>query len=140
MSEVARNLDERQEYWKPVEVERREAAPHAETCSTCGTGYPVGARFCYVCGMERSDMPGVAGPGWRVSRYLDVDELKSALGLSMASLVAFMLGLACVIAAAVTRFVYNPTTVLDWQAVEIWRVEWLLAAVAAFVAGVLLKR
>ena len=29
---------------------------------------------------------------------------------------------------------------LDWQAIQFWRVEWLLAAVAAFAAGCLLKK
>jgi len=29
---------------------------------------------------------------------------------------------------------------IDWQAVQLWRIEWLLGAVAAFVAGCLLKK
>jgi hypothetical protein len=30
--------------------------------------------------------------------------------------------------------------VLDWQAIQLWRIEWLLGAAAAFVAGCLLKK
>jgi hypothetical protein len=39
-----------------------------------------------------------------------------------------------------TGFLFTATTLLDWQAVQIWRIEWLLAASAVFVAGVLLKK
>jgi hypothetical protein len=35
---------------------------------------------------------------------------------------------------------FTAGTVLDWQAVQIWRVEWLLGAAAAFLAGILLKK
>ena len=38
-----------------------------------------------------------------------------------------------------TGLVYTAATVLDWQAVQIWRIEWLLAAIAAFLAGILLR-
>jgi hypothetical protein len=36
--------------------------------------------------------------------------------------------------------VFTATTVLDWQAVQVWRIEWLLAAAVAFLAAILLKR
>jgi len=39
-----------------------------------------------------------------------------------------------------TGIIYTAATVLDWQAVQIWRVEWLLAAIGAFLVGILLKR
>jgi hypothetical protein len=29
---------------------------------------------------------------------------------------------------------------VDWQAIQLYRVEWLLAATASFVAGILLKK
>jgi len=44
-----------------------------------------------------------------------------------------------VLAAVGTGLVYTASTVLDWQAVQIWRIEWLLAAVVAFLGGILLK-
>jgi hypothetical protein len=30
--------------------------------------------------------------------------------------------------------------VLEWQAVQVYRIQWLLAAVAAFVGGLLLRK
>jgi hypothetical protein len=40
----------------------------------------------------------------------------------------------------VTGFVFTATTLLDWQAVQLWRIEWLLGSVAMFAAGFLLKK
>ena len=60
-------------------------------------------------------------------------------GLSLAPLVAFFLGLACAMAALLASIFSNPQTILDWQVVQSWRIEWLLASVASFVAGILLK-
>jgi cytosine/uracil/thiamine/allantoin permease len=52
---------------------------------------------------------------------------------------ALIAGVVCALAAVGTGLIYTATTVLDWQAVQIWRVEWLLAAIVAFLAGILLK-
>lgn len=147
MAEVVKNAEERQEYWRPAvdEARSREAeramSMAAATCDNCGTDYALGARFCHVCGAERD--PRLTAPSnWRsgLSRWLDIESIKSGLGLSLGSVIFFFFGIVCAIAAAVTGFVYSATTLLDWQAVQLWRIEWLLAATAAFVAGVLLKR
>jgi hypothetical protein len=136
MADVAQNYGERQEFWKPITVEQHQTVA-SDVCQACGTDYPLGARFCYVCGAERSAHPG---SGRSLSRYVDIAILKSALGLPTLSLVAFIFGLACLVAAAVVGFIYTASTLLDWQAVQIWRIEWLLAAIAVFAVGNLLKR
>ena len=46
----------------------------------------------------------------------------------------------CLLGASAVGVIFSARTVLDWQAVQLWRIEWLLAAVAAFVAGCLLKK
>lgn len=56
------------------------------------------------------------------------------------SLAALVLGCACIVAAVVTGFVFNATTLVDWQAVQLWRIEWLLAAIAILLAGILVKK
>ena len=61
------------------------------------------------------------------------------MGLSTASLVAFILGLGCV-AGALLVGLLNAKTLVDWEAIQFYRVEWLLAAVASFAAGLLLKK
>jgi len=37
-------------------------------------------------------------------------------------------------------WVYSAQTLSDFQAIQLWRIEWLLGAAAAFLAGILLKR
>lgn len=141
MSEAAHHLDPRleQEFWRPpmhsVEVQETRTA---DVCSRCHSEFVVGSRFCHVCGAEREPQPEYSGGS--VSRYLDFHLITGALGLTAASLIAFIVGIACVAAALATGLMYTASTVLDWQAVQIWRIEWLLAALVAFAAGILLKR
>lgn len=135
MADMARNYESSQEFWRPVMTEQREGA--RDVCDSCGTDYPLGARFCYVCGSDRSR---TAGSNRSLSRYIDIAIIRGALGLSTASLIAFIVGIVCVIAACVVGFVFTASTLLDWQAVQIWRIEWLLGAIAAFAVGNLLKR
>ncbi|HZU22194.1 MAG TPA: zinc-ribbon domain-containing protein, partial [Terriglobales bacterium] len=66
MADMARNYDASQEFWKPVATEQGEAA--GDVCDSCGTDYPLGARFCYVCGADRSH---AAGSSRSLSRYVD---------------------------------------------------------------------
>jgi hypothetical protein len=76
-------------------------------------------------------------PTWL--RYLHFHEIKSWVGLSTASLIAFTLGVACV-AGALLVGLLTAKTFVDWQAIQFYRAEWLLAAIASFVAGILLKK
>jgi hypothetical protein len=76
-------------------------------------------------------------PAWL--RYLHFHEIQSWIGLSTAALVAFMIGLGCV-AGALLVGLLTAKTLVDWQAIQFYRAEWLLAATAAFVAGILLKK
>jgi hypothetical protein len=143
MAHMAPNYEERQEFWKPAVAPRHEPS-HAneatdQVCQECGTDFVVGSRFCYVCGADRNvNLSDTTVTGIRA--WIDIDSLREALGQTTASLVALILGCACVIAAIVTGFVFTATTLLDWQAVQLWRIEWLLAAVAIFAAGFLLKK
>ena len=58
----------------------------------------------------------------------------------MPAVIAFLLGVFCVVGALAVSVFFSARTALDWQAIQLWRIEWLLAAVAAFVAGLLLKK
>ena len=76
-------------------------------------------------------------PGW--TRYLHFHEIQRVIGLPTASLVAFMIGLGCVAGAIGVSLFYKASNLAEFQAIQMWRIEWLLAATASFVAGVLLK-
>jgi hypothetical protein len=77
-------------------------------------------------------------PAW--IRYLHFHEIKRWIGLPTASLIAFLIGLGCVAGAVGISLFYRATNLAEFQAIQMWRVEWLLAATASFLAGILLKR
>ena len=131
------------EFWRAPLAQAAEGPAPAnpglvEVCDRCSTEFIVGAAFCHVCGTSRVAHVVPSSRGW--TRYLEFYTIKEGLGLPMPSLIAFLIGVISVVAAIGVGFVFSAATVLDWQAVQVWRIEWLLAAVAAFVAGILLKR
>lgn len=150
-------------------IVRESISTMAEACPRCATEFLLGSRFCHACGarrpeglssIERADAAAVVGmwqhgvhgvqsflkgvswnkfkaPSWL--SYLHFHEIKSHMGLSTGSLVAFVIGLACV-AGALLVGLLTAKTLVEWQAIQFYRAEWLLAATAAFVAGILLKK
>jgi hypothetical protein len=147
MSEVFH--DSPQGFWRPPAIHpETETALPAATCQRCGSEFLTGSRFCHACGASR--LPKAASHvehGWkRVIESLSfLDDLefhsvKEWFGLSTASLAAFLVGMGCVLAAMTVGFLYSVQTFADFQTIQLWRIEWLLAAVAAFVAGILLKK
>ncbi len=126
-----------QEFWRPP-AQAPAVRVQPEACARCGTEVVLGGRFCHVCGAPREPLVDYSGRG--LSRWLDFSRIKAALGLSTGALVAFIVGIASILAAVLTGFLFTATTVLDWQAVQVWRIEWLLAAAAAFLAGILLNK
>jgi hypothetical protein len=142
----------------------------APACAVCGSEFMIGARFCHVCGERRGvqaiggsqaasilsrSAPHVAWfrtqansisaywrefdfPDWL--RYLHFHEIKRWVGLPTASLVTFIIGLGCVAGALGVSLFYHASNLAEFQAIQMWRIEWLLAATASFVAGILLKK
>jgi hypothetical protein len=55
-------------------------------------------------------------------------------------LAAFLFGVLCLAGAVAVGVIFTARTALDWQAIQFWRIEWLLAAIAAFGAGCVLKK
>jgi len=76
-------------------------------------------------------------PAWL--SYLHFHEIQRWIGLPTASMIAFVVGLCCV-AGALAVGLITAKSLVEWQAIQFYRVEWLLAATAAFVAGILLKK
>jgi hypothetical protein len=80
----------------------------------------------------------VSLPGW--VQYLHFHEIKRGVGLPTTALIAFIIGLGCVAGAIVVGLVYRASNLAEFQAIQMWRIEWLIAATASFVAGILLKK
>jgi hypothetical protein len=131
------------EFWRPPAATQPASAISistglAEVCKRCGGEFMVGSYFCHICGTERQSRTAALDMGW--TRYLEVQNIKASLALSSASFVALLVGVACMLAALMVGVIYNVQNFGDFQAVQFWRMQWLLGAVAAFVAGILLKR
>jgi len=133
-----------QEYWRPPNpnVSRLfEAPPAGAACWRCGIEYPPAARFCHMCGCSREPGVRAALPTNRpASLRLATRLLLRHLPLPLTSFVCFVLGVVCVVGAALLSAIYKTDTLIDWQAVQVWRIEWLLTGLAALIAGLLLKK
>lgn len=141
MPPVART--QREEYWRPADpVTARIAGPILTQglCRDCGAEFSTGARFCHLCGLERNRRPIPALPSLSFVDFFDVAMLRQRLRLSVASLVFFFVGIACLLIACSLGLLYKSETLLQWQALQYWRIEWLLGAAAAMLAGILLKK
>ena len=133
----------RHEFWRPpmpaseVGASRERRDERSETCR-CGTEFIVSSLYCHSCGTRRPNLntarmleiPGAAEFAWVGER----------LGLTTPALIAFLVGALCVVGAVAVSVFFSVRTALDWQAIQLWRIEWLLAAVAAFMAGCVLKK
>jgi len=144
MSEVIDNAP--QEFWRPPLAQPEAVVPTmVEVCDRCETEFMVGARFCHDCGASRQPRTSLsAEPRWMRSleflKVLEFQNVKDWLGLSTASLIAFFGGLGCVLAAIAVGVIYSVQNLADFQAIQSWRMQWLLAALVAFVVGILLKQ
>jgi hypothetical protein len=141
MADSMRELS--QEYWRPApspgnQFQANGFQTHEAFCTICGTKYPAGARFCHVCGLSRDeDLP--ADKRSAMSDWLNFDRVQKASGLPTVSLVLVVVAAVFMLAAVMTGLVYNTSTVADWQAVQTWRIEWLLATVVSLLAAMLFK-
>ena len=136
---MAEALDQvRQDFWRPPATEGASGQERSKTCDECGTEFIVGSRFCHCCGASRGDL--VATQTIEIPGLAEFSALGKRLGLTTASMAAFAFGVLCLLGALSVGIIYTARTALDWQAIQMWRIEWLLAAVAGFVAGILLKK
>lgn len=152
------------------EIILRETVPAmAEACRRCGSEFLLGSGFCHSCGRRRPEAGGtmtktdaaalgqlwdqtigrlsslaaefspgrIHFPSWL--RYLHFHEIERRIGLSPASLIAFMIGVGCIVGALFVGLL-TAKNFVEWQAIQFYRGEWLLAATASFVAGILLKK
>jgi hypothetical protein len=133
--------DAQHEFWRPPVVTADAPRPSkVEVCDSCASEFMVGSLFCHVCGASRATRPTTASNShWTL--YLEFHHIQRALGLSTASLVAFLVGMVCLIMAGIAvGLIYSVQTFNDFQAVQLYRMQWLLGAIAAFAAGLLLKK
>jgi hypothetical protein len=129
-----------QEFWRPpllatdavIKLERSRA------CNNCGTEFIVSSLFCHSCGVKRP--PLSASQSMEVPGVAELTALGERLGLNTPAAAAFVIGALCLLGAMSVSLFFTARTALDWQAIQMWRIEWLVTAIAAFVGGCLLKK
>lgn len=140
MSDAVRDVH--QEFWRPPLSQATAATNLAEACRRCGTEFMVGAAFCHICGASRHRADLTRSRSWTrhfdFLKVLEFGRVKSWFGLPVASMCALLVGAACLVAALSMVFV-PVNSASDIEVVQLWRIQWLMAACAAFLAGILLK-
>ena len=106
----------------------------------CGTEFLVSSLYCHACGARRPDSGVSVVRTLEIPGLAEIVWLGERLGLTTPALIAFLVGLLCLLGALAVSLFFSVRTALDWQAIQVWRIEWLLGAVAAFAAGCLLKK
>ncbi len=135
----------RHEFWRAPVPASEAVANHersdgrSATCQ-CGTEFLVSSLYCHACGARRRDLNGSVARTLKIPGRAEIAWLGERLGLATPALIAFLAGVLCVLGALAVSVVFSVRTALDWQAIQLWRIEWLVAAVAAFAAGSLLKK
>lgn len=114
------------------------AIPDRSSTCRCGTEFIVSSLFCHACGVSRPELKD--GRTFEIPGLAELSELARKLELTTPAVVAFLLGIFCVIGALAVSVFFSVRTLLDWQAIQMWRIEWLLLAIACFGAGCLLKK
>ncbi len=133
-----------QDFWRaPVPGSRAGVSPalgatERSSACHCGTEYIVSSLYCHACGTSRPERN--VGNALRVPGLTELGSLAERLGLTTPAVIAFLAGMLCLLGALTVSFFFTARTFADWQAIQMWRVEWLLAAIAAFAAGCLLKK
>jgi hypothetical protein len=140
MSEVVPTTP--QDFWRSPLVQP-DSTSRTQACVDCGSEFMIGAGFCHACGAERPADNAIHSGGWashfEFLRALEFQRVKDRLGLPLPSLIAFLVGVGCLLGTVAVGFVHSVRNPSDFQAVQLWRMQWLLGAVAAFAAGILLK-
>jgi len=106
--------------------------------SITGVWVPLRSGLRLSAALIASSWQKISVPDWL--HYLHFHEIKRWVGLPTAALIAFMVGLGCVAGAIGVSLFYRASNLAEFQAIQMWRIEWLLAATASFVAGILLKK
>jgi hypothetical protein len=127
------------EFWRPPMPAAVAAAnPVRSATCRCGAEFIVSSLYCHACGASRPEL-NAAGAA-EIPGLAELAALGGRLGLTMPAVIALLIGAFCLVGALAVSVLFDARTVLDWQAIQLWRIEWLLAAVAAFVAGCMLKK
>lgn len=130
--------DSKQEFWKPAKRVPLQLLQPNDRCRECGTEYATGAVFCHSCGVSR-EPDHKSSPAQSHAAVPD-DLVRGWRSYGMMTACSFVMGIGCLFAAASVGLLNTPESVFEWQAIQLERIEWLLAGAVVLLAGILLKR
>ncbi len=102
-------------------------------CLQCRRSLPAGSSYCLYCGAPQQEQP----QSQTLAAEPETSSLTTRWGAG--SLIALLLGVACLIAAVVTGALFSQQNYYDWQAVQAWRLQWLGAGIACFLLSLCLR-
>jgi hypothetical protein len=121
---MAEALDQPQhEFWRaPMPASGNVASRERSATCRCGTEFIVSSLYCHACGAGRPDLnpartleiPGVA----------ELVSIGERLGLTTPAVIAFLLGVLCVVGSVAVRVLFSVRTVLECQAIQFLQIEW----------------
>ena len=100
----------------------------------------VAARSNFDADLFDRVLPGTRFPSLTGLRYLHFHEIKRSDRFADGGADRLHDRLGCVAGAIGVSLFYRASNLAEFQAIQMWRIEWLLAATASFVAGILLKK
>jgi hypothetical protein len=144
MADISREVS--QEYWRQAPTPGKDFQTpgfqpqgNQAFCAVCGTPYAAGALFCHLCGLGREKDLRAKKRGLNLE-WLDFDRIREQTGLSTISLVLVISAALFMLASVMAGLIYDTSTIAEWQAVQTWKVEWLLATVPTLLAAMLFKK
>src|ERR1700689_4016734 len=115
MAEAANQVQH--DFWRPPLAASGAVASHDRTsaCRRCGTEFIVSSLYCHTCGVKRPDLN--AARALEIPGRAELASLGERLGLTLPALVAFLVGMLCLVGALAVSVCFSPRTALDWQAI-----------------------
>src|SRR4051812_30181496 len=96
MQDTIREIESRQEFWRPAQEQLHAAPTSTPMCAKCGADFVIGSRFCHVCGAGRDERAHSRAVSFAERMGL-VARLPEVLDLPIASTILFALGVFCAV-------------------------------------------
>src|SRR3954469_6451100 len=109
MQDTVREIETRQEFWRPAQEQLQAAPTSVPMCARCGADYVIGSRFCHVCGAGRDERARSQSSTF-TNKLKMIAHVPELLNLSIASTVLFALGAFCAAASIAIGFIYSAQT------------------------------
>src|SRR6202142_2143087 len=114
----------RHEFWRPpMPASVSVATPERSATCSCGTEFIVSSLFCHACGAKRAELNPV--PAFEIPGWSELASIGHRIGPPCPAPFVFLFGVLGVGGCLAVVLFFSPRPALDWQAIQLWRIEWL---------------